>query len=132
MRAAGPAQLTQIQRRQAMSYDLNFWKEKPGVTLDPLQVYERLCDGHQVDGLEELPIGRILQRVREKFSAGWTQLDPVTWEAPKKAFQVYTTPQLLRVDCGGLTAEDMNAIIDIGLEFGCRLYDPQTGVRFEG
>lgn len=115
-----------------MSYDLNCWKEQPGVSLDPQAVYERLSEGEHVDGLEELPITEILERVKESFGEGWTQLDDFTWEAPKKSFQVFTTPQFFRVDCGGMTGEEMNRFIEIGLEFGCPLFDPQVGERFVG
>lgn len=115
-----------------MSYDLNFWKQKRGVKLDAQETYERLSDGQHVDGLDGLPIEQMMEGVRQAFSVGWTQLDSVTWEAPRKSFQVFTTPQFFRVDCGGMTGEEMNLFIEIGIEFGCRLYDPQTGMRYEG
>ena len=115
-----------------MSYDLDFWKEKPGIKLDPQTTYERLSDGEWVEGLEELPIEAILENVGLKFRQGWTQLDEMTWEATDKGFQVYTTPQFFRVDCGGMTGEEMNVFIEIAAEVGCPLYDPQVGERFDG
>jgi hypothetical protein len=115
-----------------VSYDLNFWKQKPGVRLDAQTVYERLSAGEHVEGLEDLPIDRMMGKVCQAFAIGWSRLDPVTWEAPRKSFQVFTTPQFFRVDCGGMTGEEMNRFIDIGIEFGCPLYDPQTGQRYEG
>jgi hypothetical protein len=115
-----------------MSYDLSFWKEKPGIRLDPQETYERLSNGEQVDGLEELPTEQMLELVGIRFREGWEQLDKQTWEADSKGFQVYTTPQFFRVDCGGLTGDEMNLFIDIASEFGCPLYDPQVGERFDG
>jgi hypothetical protein len=115
-----------------VSYDLNFWKSRAGVELDARRTYEQLSNGERVEGLEDLPVESIFEKIREAFSVGWTQLDAVTWEAPRKAFQVFLTPQYFRVDCGGMTGEEMNALIDIGIGFGCRLYDPQTGRRYEG
>ncbi|HEX4591098.1 MAG TPA: hypothetical protein VH120_14265 [Gemmataceae bacterium] len=100
--------------------------------LDAQKTYQRLSNGEHIEGLEELPIEEMMQRVRTAFSLGWMQLDRVTWEAPKKSFQVFTTPQFFRVDCGGMTGEEINVFIDIGNEFGCPLYDPQTGKRYEG
>jgi hypothetical protein len=114
-----------------MSYDLSFWKQRTSVTLDPQSVYERLSNGEAVDGLEDLPVDQITARIAEEFSDGWDRLEPANWESGEGAFQVSTTPQSFRVDCSGLEGEDMNRFIDIGLEFGCPLYDPQTGVRFE-
>jgi hypothetical protein len=114
-----------------VSYDLNFWKERPGVELDPQSVYERLSEGEIVDGLEVLPIERIVERIAAEFSQ-WERLGPYDWESPgqRGSFQVATTPQSFRVDCYGMYDEDMNRVIDIGHEFGCPLYDPQTGERY--
>ena len=115
-----------------MSYDLSFWKEKPGIKLDAQITYERLLNRERVEGVEELPIEKILERVKGEFRQEWTQLDNVTWEGPHMAFQVYTTPQFFRIDCYGMTSDEMNVFIDIACEFGCPLYDPQAGKRYDG
>jgi hypothetical protein len=115
-----------------MSYDLNFWRYKPGVSLDHQQVYEQLCDAVNVYGLEILPIARMIVRVHEEFE-DWEKLDDVTFErADRGSFQLSTSPQFFRVDCYGMTSEDMNKFIEIANEFGCPLYDPQVGRRFDG
>lgn len=113
-----------------MGYDLNFWKQCPGIKLDPQKTYERLSEGESVEGLESLPTEQIIARVAEKFS-GWSRLDSINWDGPSGGFQLYMTPQLFRVDCYGMTGDDMNHFIDIGHEFGCPLFDPQTGERYE-
>lgn len=100
--------------------------------MDAQKTYESLSNGESVEGLENLPIEQMMDKVCQAFSVGWEQLDPVTWESPKKSFQIFSTPQFFRVDCGGMTGEEMNVFIDIGNEFGCPLYDPQTGERYEG
>ena len=62
-----------------MSYDLDFWKYKAGVDLNHQQVYERLSNGHSVDGLETLPIPEMIAAVASAFSAGWEHSDEETW-----------------------------------------------------
>jgi hypothetical protein len=115
-----------------MGYDLSFWKQQPAIELDPQNVYERLSEEERVEGLEDLPIGPILERIAEVFADGWERLDEHNWESDRGAFQVSTTPQSFRIDCYGLEGEDMNLFIDVGNEFECPLYDPQTSVRFDG
>ena len=44
-----------------MSYDIDFWKYKDGVRMNHQKVYERLCKGEQVEGLETLPIPELRQ-----------------------------------------------------------------------
>lgn len=118
-----------------MSYDLNFWKYKKGVCLDHQLVYESLCDGLLVDGLEELPIEKMLARLEQLFADGWHRQSKYDWESQTQtrgAFQIYANSQLFRINCYGMEGEDMNRFIDLGEEFGCPLYDPQAGRRFDG
>ena len=115
-----------------MSYDLDFWKYKPGVALDHQSVYEQLRDGQEVDGLELLPIQDMIARVKTAFAA-WQQLDDRTFDGGEKGtFQIFTTPQFFRIDCYDMGGEHMNVFIDIGHEFGCPLYDPQVEKRYDG
>lgn len=115
-----------------MSYDLDFWRYKTGVKLDHQKVYEQLSNGEQVDGLETLPVDKVLSRISQTF-ADWEKLDDVTFDGGDLgAFQVFTTPQFFRVDCSGMDGDEINKFIDIGNEFGCPLYDPQVGERFDG
>jgi hypothetical protein len=115
-----------------MSYDLDFWRYKEGVTLDHQKVYEQLSDGRRVDGLEDLPVDAVIRRVTEVFT-DWQKLDDVTFDGGKRGgFRLSTTLQFFRIDCYGMSVEDMNKFVDIGNEFGCPLYDPQVGQRFEG
>jgi hypothetical protein len=115
-----------------MSYDLDFWKYKQGISLEHQSVYESLSNGEHMEGLEELPIERMLARLKEFFSDGWRQEDALSWESDNRgAFQIFTTTQFFRVDCYGMEGEDMNRFIDLGAEFGCPLYDPQVGTRFD-
>lgn len=115
-----------------MSYDLDFWRYKPGVKRDHQEVYEQLSDGEHVDGLEDLPIDIITRRINEVFS-DWQKLDDVTFDGGDRGgFQLFTTSQFFRIDCYEMDGDDMNKFIDIGTEFGCPLYDPQVSERFDG
>lgn len=115
-----------------MSYDLDFWRYKEGVKLDHQKVYEQLSDGNHVKGLEDLPIDAVVRRVSELF-ADWEKLDGLTFDGGERgSFQLFTTPQFFRVDCYGMEGEEMNKFVDMGNEFGCALYDPQVGERFDG
>ncbi len=115
-----------------MSYDLNFWRYKSGVSLDHQEVYRQLCEGITVDRLESLPIDHIHARVREVFS-DWDMLGDMTYDGREHGgFQLFTTPQFFRVDCYEMDGELMNRFIEIANEFLCPLYDPQLGRRFDG
>jgi len=115
-----------------MSIDLNYWKTAPGVTLDSGSVYRTACcDGFPVAGLEELPIDAIRAEVDAAF-AKWNRPDAVTYEKETGGgFQIYTTPQIFRVDCTGMPRQEMAKFSEILNRYGCPVYDPQQGCRFD-
>lgn len=117
-----------------MSADYGFWKYKSKAAAhDNQRVYTLLSNGDTVVGLQELPVEKIRGRIRAVFSA-WEWLDEDNCENPagKGSFALSTTPQFVRVDCYGMAEEDRNRIFDVMTgEFGCPLYDPQIGERFD-
>ena len=82
--------------------------------------------------LEILPINDILKKVTNTFSDWTIQDGGKDFEKEGHgAFQVFTTSQIVRFDCYGMQEADMNALMDILLDFGCPLYDPQISTRFD-
>lgn len=116
-----------------MSMDIDFWRYGPEAVRDHDAVYQAACcEGVHVDGLEELPVSSILEQLAAAFS-DWTRLSPTDYEHEDRgSFQVTTTPQSVRFDCYGMGEADLNRLIDVMLEFGCPLYDPQIAERFDG
>ena len=115
-----------------MSYDLNFWNESAGFKAEPLDAYRSLSDGVPVDGLNQIDIDSFYKRIIQEFPGTEESNGFLDWEVGNNSFQVSSSSQLVRVDCYGGPGEWMNVFIDIGKEFGCPLYDPQTNERFAG
>ena len=115
-----------------MSVDFCFWQYKKNEVHNDSKVYElACCDGEIVDGLENLPIDEILKKVEDTFS-DWTKLYQNTYEkANNGSFEIFTTPQIVRFDCNGVQESTINILIDILIDFGCPLYDPQISERFD-
>ena len=116
-----------------MSMDLNFWKYKENAAHDHATVYQTACcDGEVMEVLEILPIDDILKKVITTFS-DWTIQDGGR-DFEKEghgAFQIFTTSQIVRFDCYDMQEADLNALMDILIDFGCPLYDPQISTRFD-
>lgn len=115
-----------------MSIDLSYWKTSPGVEPDPKAVYQTACcDGREMEGLEPLPIDTILAEMENAY-AKWERMDKTTWEKETGGgFQLFTTPQVLRVDGYGLPREEMAKFSEMMKGYGCPVYDPQQGCRFD-
>lgn len=115
-----------------MSMDLNFWKYKEGAVHDNSRIYElACCDGKIVEELEPLPIDEIFKKVASVFS-DWIALDKNHYEKEDRgSFEIFTTSQIVRFDCYDMQEADMNSLMDILIDFGCPLYDPQISTRFD-
>jgi hypothetical protein len=122
-----------------VSYDLAFWTDLRPIRPEPQQVYDQLQSGATVDGLGPFDTRAVLVVLGEKFPgltpppsapAGTT-----AWKASDNstAFEFTWSPQhLIATARGRYTNDQMNEIIDVGIEVGGgRLYDPQTGERFD-
>lgn len=115
-----------------MSYDLDFWKYRPGIYLQHQELYERLLRGGTVEGLQYLPVTEIRSRIAAVFG-DWEQIGDDDWEKEGKgAFRVFTTTQFIRIHCYGMEGSEMNKFVDILYAYECPLYDPQVARRFDG
>ena len=106
-----------------MSMDLNFWKYKDNTAHDHSTVYQTACcDGEVMEVLEVLPIDDILKKVTTTFSNWTIQNGGKDFEKEGHgAFQIFTTSQIVRFDCYDMQEADLNALMDILIDFGCPL-----------
>jgi len=113
-------------------YELLFWKYLDEVYLNHQEVYEALEEQPTVEGLEELPVQVILNRIASVF-ANWEKVDDSSWKNNNGigAFHVRTTPQSIQIDCYGTEGKTMDKIVGIMEEFKCPLYDPQIPARYD-
>lgn len=113
-------------------YELVFWKYLDEVYLNHQEVYEALLEKEDVQGLEELPVQVIFNRIASVFSK-WNKVDENSWESPngKGAFQVLATSKSIQIDCYGTEGKTMDLLVDTLDEFKCALYDPQVPQRYD-
>ncbi len=120
-----------------MSYDLIFWKEVTPINEPPDRVCEMISNDEAIEGIAELPIDQIKMRFLEVFPDIDDNGAEMYWEGEESGFTLTWPPNptnAIIAQCGyGLleSPQIMNQIIDIAHEFGCGLYDPQVGKRFE-
>lgn len=120
-----------------MSYELVFWKRKPGMAKDSTAVYRALMAGRPVDGLVPFPVEEFLERVTRAFHGSRREMNgPEEWvvwrgDDERGMFEVTWSANHVRIDVRGLSSEDGNRLVDIGAAVGAPLYDPQTSERFD-
>jgi hypothetical protein len=113
-------------------YELIFWNYKEGIYLNHHLVYEAILDNEIVDGLEELPVDVILNRIANVFS-DWEKVDDASYKNPSGvgAFHIRTNSQSIKIDCYGTQGKTMDKLVDIMDEYKCPLYDPQVPERHD-
>ena len=113
-------------------YELVFWKYLEEVYLNHQIVYESIDEQGTIEGLEELPVAVILNRIASVFSK-WERVDDNSWKNNDGvgAFQVITTPQIVQIDCYGTHGKTMDTLVGIMEEFKCPLFDPQVPARYD-
>ena len=113
-------------------YELLFWKYQDGIYLNHHLVYEAISEQEIVEGLEELPVTVIMNRINSVFS-NWEKVDEFSWKntAGKGAFHIKTTPQSIQIDCYGTEGKTMNLLSSTMEEFKCSLYYPHIPVRYD-
>ena len=114
-------------------YELVFWKYLEEVYLNHHEIYEYISEEQVViEGLEELPVQVILNRIALVFSK-WEKVDDKSWKNNDGvgAFQVRTTPQSIKIDCYGTQGTTMDKLVNVMEEFKCPLYDPQVPERYD-
>ncbi len=116
-----------------MSVDLDFWRYKDGVEHQNDIVYQTACcDGKLMESLDFLPIDQILKKISTVFSEWIIQDNGKNFEKEGHgAFEIFTTAQMVRLNCYHMQKTDINSLIDILIDFGCPLYDPQISTRFD-
>lgn len=76
------------------------------------------------------PSKKIRVKIDEIF-VGWEKLDDSHLACDDEMIEICTAEQFVRYDCYGVSEGNMKKLIDIMLEFDCRLYDSSIDVRFD-
>lgn len=122
-----------------MSYDLYFWREEKDFKITPDKLAEILSKDQHIPGISTFDRKDICNAFQYEFPEIIANEIPMDWEGAGSYFQVFFTygqgkkVNSIIVICGYLlleSPETMNRIIDVCAKFGCALYDPQTGVRY--
>ena len=113
-------------------YELVFWKYIDGVYLNNHLVYEAILNNEIVEGLDEIPIIIILNRIQNSFS-DWEKVDENSWKNSigSGAFQIKFTAQSVKIDCYGTQGKHMEMLVNIIEEFKYLLYDQQIPIRYD-
>jgi hypothetical protein len=105
---------------------LLFWKSGPAVKLSSAEVALELMLGEDVEGLIDLPIREIIDRLKNEFSQNDERPGLLVVHAGGGSFDATWTWQHVKVDCRALAPADRERLIDTIESFGCMAYAPKN------
>ncbi|NLG45237.1 hypothetical protein [Gordonia sp. (in: high G+C Gram-positive bacteria)] len=114
-----------------MSYTLAFWSGADSA--ECADVYIRLNSGEHVDGVASVDPAAVLRSL--DALEGWSRHENMVYPPggtadARPAFDTFIDTQFVVFTGYHVQAHDINVVIDVMREHGCRLYDPQTLERF--
>jgi hypothetical protein len=98
---------------------LLFWKAGPNVKLTQPEVARELLWGEEVDGLIDLPIREIIDRLKAEFPRHDEKPGLLVCQGDSGSFEATWTWQHVRVDCHDLPEVDRQRLIDAIESFDC-------------
>jgi hypothetical protein len=107
------------------NFTLLFWRAGPAVKLSPAEIARELLWGEEVDGLIDLPVRAILDRLQVDFPDHHEAAGHFVGRATTGSFEATWTWQYFRIDGRDLPLSQRERLIDIIESFGCMAYDPQ-------
>jgi hypothetical protein len=117
-----------------MSYDIFFWREQPGATVDAEQVLSELEDTVEFPGIVSQPLDVVRRAFQQHFPDITGGAGALDWEGDGSYFRAgFTflderTVSMISVCCGYellKSPQAMQRLSDVATSLGCRVYDPQ-------
>ena len=102
---------------------LLFWNPGPNVRHSPAEVARELTFGEEVEGLIDLPVKEIIDKLKAEFPQHQEQPGTLVGYAGGGAFEATWTWQHVRIDCRELPVADRQRLIDTIEAFGCMAYE---------
>lgn len=110
-----------------MAETLMFWKQRPDQRLSAAEVSQELLWGEEVEGLIDLPIKEILDRLKAEFPNHREPAGVLEATAATGRFEATWSWQHLRIDCDDLLPADRQRLLDVLAEFGLSPFQAPAG-----
>ena len=105
------------------AHQLLFWRPGPSLKLSPAETARELVWGEEVDGLIDLPIREIIDRLKAEFADHEEKSGLLNARAEAGSFQVTWSWQYVRIDCQDVPTTAREQLIDIIESFDCMAYE---------
>lgn len=106
-----------------MTHSLMFWKQLPTLLTPRAAIAQDLDFGEEVEGLIDLPIREVINRLRAEFPQAEERPGLLVCRTAADAFEASWTWQVVKVHYSELSDEGHRKLLSIAREFGCEVYE---------
>lgn len=112
-----------------MPYTLYFWTQPADFPSPPSPVAQELQLGNDVEGLIDLPVREIIDRLTAEFPGAVERAGTLTAKTADGSFEASWSWQFVKLDCHDLAEDTRLRLCEILQEFSATAYDPQLNLR---
>ncbi|MEX2175218.1 MAG: hypothetical protein WD872_12720 [Pirellulaceae bacterium] len=109
-----------------MSDQLMFWKPRPDCSLSPARIAQELTWGEDVEGLIDLPIKEVLDRLKVEFPQHDEKPGLLMIGTTGGPVETTWSWQHLSIKCPGILPADRERLVAVVAEFGCTVHEMQV------
>jgi hypothetical protein len=106
---------------------LLFWKPGPNVKLSAPEIAREIVWGEEVEGLIDLPVREIIDRLKAEFPQHEEKSGSLTCRGESGSVEVTWSWQCIRVENHDLATADRERLIDAVESFDCMAYEAERG-----
>jgi hypothetical protein len=110
-------------------YTLYFWNQPTGFSPAHGHVAQELLHGNDVEGLDDLPVKEIIDRLKGEFPGAIESAGILSAKGASGHFEASWSWQFVKFDCHDLDEETRQRLCEIMQEFSAPAYDPQLNFR---
>jgi hypothetical protein len=112
-----------------MPHLLYLWREERDTQLSPSEVQRRLDADEDIEGLADLPIKEMIDRLKREFSGCKEVAGQLTWNSGNERFRATWTWQHMRLESDHLSDEHRDRFFELARSIGCPVFDPQLNLK---
>lgn len=114
-----------------MPHVLYLWREERDTGLAAAEIQRRLDADEEIDGLADLPIKEMIDRLKGDFSGCKETAGQLAWTSGEERFRATWTWQFMRLESDHLSDEHRDRFFDLARSFGCPVFDPQMNLKMQ-
>jgi hypothetical protein len=100
-----------------------YWQQRSDLAMQPPAIAQELAWGEDVDGLVDLPIREILDRLKAAFPRHRETAGHLSLEFAAGRAEATWSWQHVRLELADMNEAERQRLLDVAAEFGCTAYE---------